>query len=298
MVTKPWNQQPDSAFANLLIQQELLGPGVPVLFVPTNPNGTQGRQAQMAIALDTGVLWQNTAGGTVWGALTIGGGGAAAGALLNRQVFTATGVYTPTAGTNKVRLQLQAPGGGSGSVATSVLAMGYAGSGGVFWQKYVNPGAAVIGGAVTIGAFGVGGAAGGSNAGTDGGDVSIVVNGTTYTAKGGIGGISPGAQVPPVGNASTAGGSVAASTAGFDVAFSAPSTLGFQVAGMAVGQQGGPSFWGGGGRGGFASTGGSSAGIDGVGFGSGAGGTVNVNQAISRAGSNGAPGLIIVEEYS
>ncbi|EED98585.1 conserved hypothetical protein [Burkholderia multivorans CGD1] len=52
------------------------------------------------------------------------------GRLLNVQVFTANGTYTPTSGTAKVIVTVQAPGGGSGAVPATAAGQSAAASGG------------------------------------------------------------------------------------------------------------------------------------------------------------------------
>jgi hypothetical protein len=216
------------------------------------------------------------------------------GALLGRQIITASGTYTPTAGTKRVRLRGTGAGGGGGGAAgggNSASAGG--GASGAAIDQWIDGGnTAITGGAVVVGAAGAGGAAGANTGGT-GGDSTIAINGVTYTAKGGTGGI---------------GGS---NTAGQALAHGGVVQSG-STAGPIAGQDGGPGMnllgssgvcqSGAGGSGPFGVGGdpvGAGSGGDGtVGQGYGSGGSgAQTQTATSLAGSAGAPGVWIVEEY-
>jgi hypothetical protein len=113
-----------------------------------------------------------------------------AGRLLNVQVFTSSGTYTPTSGTNKVIVEVQAPGGGGGGVAASSTgqnAIAQAGSGGSYAEIYWASPASTT---VTIGAVGSAGAAG-INAGGTGGATSV---GSVVSCPGGVGGAGSAGQ--------------------------------------------------------------------------------------------------------
>lgn len=113
---------------------------------------------------------------------------------------TTTGTHNFTAGKKFVMVILRA-GGGGGAGGSSVLGSGsYAGGGGGEGEKriIIVPIGAATTASVTIGAAGAGGATDAS--GTAGGDTSITINGTTYTAKGGVGAVG---QSAGAGGAST-----------------------------------------------------------------------------------------------
>lgn len=111
------------------------------------------------------------------------------GALLNVQRFTSgSGTYTPTPGATKAIVSVWGGGGGGGGCAAITAgnnAAGGAGGGGAYTEVFVNPGAALTGGAYTVGA--AGSTSTGADGGT-GGTSSIVVSGTTVSADGGVGG--------------------------------------------------------------------------------------------------------------
>jgi len=113
--------------------------------------------------------------------------GQATGRLLNIQTFTASGTYTPTAGTTSIRVKaIAAGGGGGGCPATSSSQTG--GSQAGFYGQYIDviiPISALAASvSLVIGAGGAGGAAG-ANDGSAGGNTSF---GSIFTLGGGTGG--------------------------------------------------------------------------------------------------------------
>lgn len=82
-INRSWVQlpHPDNASANYLqVAARLVGSGVAVVFVDTDPDTVViGPAGQVAIALDTGVAYQNTDGATAWALWTPGGGGGGVG---------------------------------------------------------------------------------------------------------------------------------------------------------------------------------------------------------------------------
>lgn len=211
--------------------------------------------------------------------------------LLNRQVFVVSGTYTPTGLTRAVLVRMIAGGGGGGGGASGAgISPAGGGAAGAYFEKWIDPSAAITGGAVTIGAAGAGGAAG-NNTGTTGGDSSIVIQGTTYTAKGGLGGT--GAINFSGAGFITGGLGVAGSSAGDIVTPGGPGHYGISL-GTPTGTagDGSNSQWGGGGRG---AQGVDANGSAAVGYGAGGGG--GMGAATTSAGGAGTIGLIIVEEY-
>ncbi|WP_288843899.1 hypothetical protein [uncultured Deefgea sp.] len=91
------------------------------------------------------------------------------GRLLGIQVFTASGIYTPTVGTRKVRVRAQGAGAGRGGLPAttagqcSIASAGGAGSYGEGWYT-----AGFSGVAVTVGGAGIAGGAGATSGGVGG----------------------------------------------------------------------------------------------------------------------------------
>jgi hypothetical protein len=107
------------------------------------------------------------------------------GRLLNVQVFTASGTYTPTAGTKSIITEIVGGGGGSGGVAATASnssGVSPAGSSGAYAKCYFTSGFSGV--AVTVGAAGAAGAAGGN--GGNGGTSSF---GSLVSCQGGNGSV-------------------------------------------------------------------------------------------------------------
>lgn len=246
-------------------------------FIAT-PTGSGGNiEADGSVIAKTGFLVGDPAGSPTTGYIYVG-----------TQRFTASGTYTPTPNTRVVRVRMTGGGGGGGG-AQGGNACGGGGASGVYWEKVINPAAAITGGAVTIGAAGAAGSTGGGNGGT-GGDTSVVIQTVTYTAKGGLGGTG---MLTPAGTFAALGGQVQAGSSAGDVVLQgtgSPSTFingSFYYAG-----NGGSNPLGGGGGTGALTT--SAAGKVGTGFGAGGGG----GQGAAQAGGAGTAGVVIIEEYA
>lgn len=111
------------------------------------------------------------------------------GRLLNTKVFTASGTYTPTAGTKTLRVRAISGGGGSGGMpATSASTGGISPAG--YYGQYIDvtiPVTAFAGvQTILIGAGGTGGASG-QTAGNSGGTTSF---GSIFSLVGGPGGFA------------------------------------------------------------------------------------------------------------
>lgn len=216
------------------------------------------------------------------------------GRWLGRQILTkSSGAYTSTPGTN-TRLIRQIGGGGGGGGANGTAGSGDAtgGSGNSGWYiEYRVVGDDSLRGTYTIGAAGAAGSAAPGNGG-NGGDTVFVINGKTYTAKGGTGGLAAtnfnGASQFPV----------AGSTQPPDVDFVCCSVAGPGFMGLTGGTSySGPS---GGvfplGAGAPPANAGPATGGPGIGYGAGGGGgSVNF---FAIGGSAGTVGVIIVDEFS
>ena len=210
--------------------------------------------------------------------------------VVRRQMFTASGTYTPHARMLYCDVFCLGGGGGGGGSAGATSSSRPGGGGGAgAWSRTVCT-AADIGASktVTIGA----GGAGNTTAGGAGGDTSL---GSLCVAKGGSGGVanSSGSGV------GGAGGAAASGTG--DVKATGPSgaTLGdFTSASQTVGMggAGGSSIMGSGGRGGLSNNG-VGAGVGGSGYGAGGGGGSAHNTTSTASGGAGTDGFVVVFEY-
>jgi len=214
------------------------------------------------------------------------------GRLIGVQRITATGTYTPTAGTNSVIVRLVGGGGGGGGVAATGASTGAAAAGGGSGAyAEVRLTSAFSGVTVTIGALGSGAAAG-ANQGATGGQSTF---GSLITCPGGIGGV--GAPASSATNAVTTTTAAAiATTTGTGLLLTPGSVGGLGVAtgvtSVSSGFGGGSPF--GPGAPGVMTTASGQASIS---LGSGGSGAAGANAA-AQAGGNGAAGLCVVFEYS
>ena len=237
-------------------------------------------------------------------------GGAYAGhGLIGIQTFclsgcttTSTGAYTPDAGTNQVIIEVQAAGGGSGSCAltsSGQACVGGSASGGSYARGKFT--ASFSGITMTIGAAGT---AGSVSAGGVGGTTSA---GSLISCPGGLGGLqgTVGTQTTyqeaegPVASPSACtqtGGVAILSVAG------PASSAGFQGSTGAGGQYPGGSNCTPLGCGPvmaqLAGSVATSTGATGVGYGWGAGGSLNDASQAATLGAAGGPSIIIVYEYN
>lgn len=208
--------------------------------------------------------------------------GSPPGRRLATRLLTGSGTYTPTTGTNTAIVWLQAGGGGGGGATTGAnFSAGGGGGSGVALQLIVT--SVTTGGAFACGAAGTAGTAGAT--GGTGGDSTIVINGVTYTAKGGTGGV--GMINTAIASDALGGAGASGSTTGSAILreVSFPGQRGF-VAG--AGQFPGPgasSMFGAGGNG---------VGVAARGF--GAGGAGGANGGVT--GGVGTAGCILVEEFA
>jgi hypothetical protein len=220
------------------------------------------------------------------------------GAYIGRQVFTASGTYTPTPGTRWIEVEGQAPGGGSGGVVATTAgqwAGGNGGGGGGYGRKRITSGFA--GTTVTIGAPG----AAGGNTGTAGGTGGTTSFGAFLSCTGGAGGagmasVGTGAQGINASGASAAGG--IATGADYHRPGDAGRYAQQITTGVAFSGGGGASFYGPGGASNHVVNN-NAAGLTPTGYGGGAAGPLSANGAFGAlAGVVGAPGIVIVHEYA
>lgn len=256
-----------------------------------------------ATALTAGTTTVNGSLNIVGGPLKAGGTNARV--FLGRQIFTASGTYTPTTGTKVVRLRAVGGGGGSGAAggAASSCAAGGGGASGTYIERWLDPGSNtdITGGTVTIGAGGTGAATIFVST-TAGGDTSVVIQGTTFTAKGGGGANSmSGASslatcaggMPQAGSGANAAGTFA--SVSMDAVGGAGGGFGIRLNGTqcAAGEGGSNPL----GQGGAQDVAGSGPGLTGAGYGAGASGA-KASLTTARAGANGTAGVVIIEEYA
>ncbi|CAI9399098.1 hypothetical protein [Lelliottia sp. T2.26D-8] len=233
-------------------------------------------------------------GGAGWvNLLAFLGLGDGSGRYLGTRVFTASGTYTPTAGTKKVVVTVVGGGGGGGGTFATNASQNAAGSGGGGGAEAVGVFTTGFSGvAMVIGSAGVSAAA--AN-GTDGGVTSF---GTLLTAAGGGGGprgIATGSGLTSGSSGgSTVTGTALISKAGQDGFAGIVFSLGLNLSG-----KGGDTNYGYGGSAGATGTSpGGFTGLSGKDYGSGGGGGGASISTASQAGGAGRPGVIIVEEYA
>ena len=222
------------------------------------------------------------------------------GRLLNTNIFKSSGKYIPTPGTKKIRVIASGGGGGGGGVPETTenqQATAGAGLSGAFIEAFfevdndfeVN---------VIIGAAGKGGGAG-RNSGSEGGTTYF---GSMITAPGGTGGGAGGASANTSyiqgiswGASPTSSGTVLRA---FRCSAKTPGAMVISVKAVAGGT-GGDTPLGSGGIGGASSS--SFSGCGGgraEGFGAGGGGACAPAGSEAQSGGDGAPGIVIVEEYA
>lgn len=211
---------------------------------------------------------------------------------VNTQVFTSSGTYTPTAGTQYVWVRLVGGGGGGGATTTTSAVQASAaggGAGGGYSEKVISIATLGASQTVTVGAGGTAGAAPGGN-GSVGGSTSF---GALLSATGGDGGTGQNAQSTPGMGGTGAGPGVGS---GGDInLFGSPGGYGMQSFSQnaARGGLGGSCLLGGGARG----VGEGTAGNTGQSYGGGGSGSALGISSTGLNGGAGAPGVVIIHEY-
>lgn len=213
---------------------------------------------------------------TALGNLGLVGDSGVVGRLINTQVITSSGTYTPTPGTKKIKVILTGGGGGGSSViATSFSQTAFGGGGGSA--------------ATCIGIFDI----------EDISDFSVVIGsggakdaaGGTSTFNGmsaGRGGGGNGVNTPSIG----AGGAAGTATGGLINIHGGHGSDGQQGSYYSFGN-GAASFWGGGGRSG------SDNGVAAKAYGAGGGAAYDTSfSGVLKSGGAGAPGVCVIEEFA
>lgn len=235
------------------------------------------------------------------GAPFVGGGSLQPGRLLNVQIFTTSGSYTPTVGANTIEVELVGgggAGGGTGGSSSGTLSSGPGGGAGGYARKRTQIASLTLPVSVTVGAGGTGVTNG---SGTAGGTSSF---GSVLSATGGSGGpVSAATSVTSTTGTIPASGASGGAGAGGDIngvggfgnyALLAPSES-VSGAGGASYFGAGASFVGGTNAGTQVTANGANAVSPGSG---GSGGNTGLNVATATKGGNGAAGIVIVREYS
>ncbi len=202
------------------------------------------------------------------------------GRLVNTQVFTSSGTYTPTLGTKRIRVTITGGGGGGGgckAYSSSETFFGAGGGAGGTIISIMTPTQNSY--PVTIGAGGAGGVS--ATNGTSGGKsgfASLIAPGGSGGGKSGVSNTNGGnGGVPSTGDIRITGGH------GGDG----------QSGNIGVSGEGGTSYWGGGGRAG------AGGGVIGKAYGSGGGGAYDAGYSgTSMTGGKGASGICIIEEFA
>lgn len=256
-----------------------------------------GSTASNPSSLNNGDVWYNSTTNTF--NIRNNGSTVSIRNLVNIQVLTSGTTYTPTSGTNYVRIKIVGGGGGGGGVTSSASSSAVAGGGasGSYCEAYVP----LTGAASYTCAIGAGGT-GGSNAGGiggAGGSSSLTIGATTYTAPGGNGGnfvaVGTTAAIPVGGTV----GAIATNGNIMNITGQGGSRGHRLSATLAVGGQGGDSLLGIGGSEVTLNANNLSASNNGIGYGSGGSGAATTgNGGGARTGGVGAQGVIIIEEYS
>ncbi|EHT5251807.1 tail fiber protein [Escherichia coli] len=202
------------------------------------------------------------------------------GRLVNTQVFTSSGTYTPTPGTKRIRVTITGGGGGGGgckAISNNETFFGAGGGAGGTIISIMTPTQNSY--PVTIGAGGAGGVS--ATNGTSGGNsvfASLIAPGGEGGGKAGVTNTNGGnGGVPSTGDIRITGGH------GGDG----------QSGNISISGEGGTSHWGGGGRAG------AGGGVSGKAYGSGGGGAYDDGYSgTSMTGGKGAAGICIIEEFA
>jgi len=276
--------------------------------------GSIATQAASSVAITGGSINNTSIGatttstiagttGTFSGAITATGGVSnSIGQLysLRNVVYLTSGTaatYTPTAGTKALCVTCIGGGGGGGGVdgggAGTGGAAGGGGAGGVAYEFISSVAASYT---YTVSSSGGAGGAAGDNAGAAGGTTTFSGTGVSLSATGGSGGAG---RTGVAGSGARGAGGAGGTATGGDLNVSGASgTDGFTSVQPGSIGNGGPSVYGGMGRGGGVGSSGSAAGAAATGFNAGGGGGTSIAVADNVAGGAGGAGLIIVEELS
>lgn len=228
------------------------------------------------------------------------GDGKFQGRLINTVIFKTSGLYTPTKGVSKIRVIAVGGGGGGGGVpATTETQQATSGGGmsGAYIDSIFDINASFTAN-VVVGAAGKRGAAG-SNSGGDGGTTSfgelVTAPGGTGSGAGGVSANTTYIQGIARGKSATSSGIVLQSARS---SVDLPGAIVISLKAVSGGN-GGSTPLGQCGIGGASSSSFSGrGGGDAEGYGSGGGGACAAASSDPQAGGSGAPGIVIVQEYT
>lgn len=214
--------------------------------------------------------------------------------LVNTQVFTSDGTYTPTSGMKYCEVECIGGGGGGGGAANSAAGGSVGGGGGAGSYAKIILSAATVGAskAIDVGANGTGGAAG-NNAGTAGADTTF--GSTLCVGKGGSAGGGSAANSFGTGGAGGVAGTgtlTVVGGAGWQGVASSSTVVNSILSGT-----GGASYFGGGNGAQANSSAATTTGTNASGYGNGGNGGTSFANGGNAAGGNGSPGIVIVTEY-
>lgn len=213
------------------------------------------------------------------------------GRLLNTQVFTASGTYTPTPGTTRAKVTVVGGGGGGGAAnatGSGQAACGVSGGGAGWAIGMVTVNFATA--PVTVGAAGAAG-------------VSQVSDGTSGTAStfagltggGGLGGANGNAAAAPTVYGAANGGTGSGGSLLNGNGSGAANGISASPVAVIAGASGGSLF---GGSVGFGTVSGSAPGRQGGAYGAGGCAAAAAQNATAQNGGAGAAGVVIIEEYA
>lgn len=214
------------------------------------------------------------------------------GALINMQLFTASGTYTPTPGTKSIVVEVQGAGGGGGGIGASSsanVAVGNGGGAGGYAKSRLTSG---FTGGIQVN-VGIGGP-GGNLSPTIGSNGGLSSFGSTIVANGGDGGYAQPQTPPPYGVTGSLGG-IATGGNLLNIRGGASAAGGVFSTGNVAPGNGGSSQLG------SATLSPSNNAVlpyTAYGYGSGGGGSYTNNKANGFAGGAGANGVVIIWEYA
>ena len=218
----------------------------------------------------------------------------ASGPAMTTTIFTSSNpTWAPTPGVRTIKVVATGGGGGGGSIDHVDTVDGVAGAGGAGGSAVATLNAPFdTTYAVVVGALGVGGlAAGGPNNGAAGGTSSF----KAITGNGGAGGVGTTSNgsahnvQPGVAGGTASGGDLNLSGGvGGAHTFNSAADIASPMS------KAGDSYWGGGA---VATIGGDGVDADATTWGAGGGGAGSTSTITDYAGGDGAPGVVVVEEY-
>jgi hypothetical protein len=253
----------------------------------TRPSSALSFGGMIIYETDTLHLLVRNAGNSAWLSVIVQG------TPTTKQYFFSTGTWTKPVGCIAIDVEVQGGGGGSGGIgATGVSQTSLSGGagGGGYSRKAYSTGALAATETVTVGAGGSAGSSGGTTGGTGGNSSFATGKAYVTTANGGFGstgsaaGAGSGTLQGGLGGSASGGDLNIPGGAGGNGVYSASLSMGTGYGGASILST--PVM-----------TDGSGVPQTGHNYGGGAAGAFNGASASARAGSAGAPGVVIVTEY-